>query len=94
MNVASPSIMNRKGGECVPAELVELRERIQSLPPPIRDELEPIVADALEQARFRGRAMAIARDALLRLRLDLILAQFDLDVTRREREHLRRLLGI
>jgi nitric oxide reductase activation protein len=76
----------------LPAELVELWERVQSQPDEVRAELEPLVADAVEQARFRGRVMTVARDALERLKLDLEMARFDLDATRREREDLRRLL--
>src|SRR5581483_3643985 len=76
----------------LPAELVELWERVQSQPAEVRAELEPLVADAVEQARFRGRVMTVARDALERLKLDLEMARFDLDATRREREDLRRLL--
>lgn len=75
-----------------PSELLDLRDRVRAMPEDVRRELEPIVADALEQARFRGRVIAVARDALLRLRVDLSLAQFDLAATRREREDLRRLL--
>lgn len=78
--------------ESLPAELVELMERVQALPPEVRAELEPVVDEALEEARFRGRVLSVARDALERLRLDLELARFDLDATRREREALRRLL--
>ena len=78
--------------EAVPAELLELRERVRALPPELRTDLEPIVAEALEHARFRDRVLAVARDALERLRLDLELARFDLDATRREREDLRRLI--
>jgi hypothetical protein len=79
--------------EDAPAELLLLRDRIDGLPPPIREALGPILEDALDQARFRGRVLSIARDALVRLRLDLELARFDLDVTRQEREDLRRLIG-
>lgn len=79
-------------GEPLPAELAELRDRVRALPPAVRAELEPVVAEVLEQSRFRGRVLTVARDALERLRLDLELARFDLDATRREREHLRRLL--
>jgi hypothetical protein len=78
--------------EPVPVELVELRQRIQAQPAPIRAELEPLVEDALEHARFRGRAMSLARDALERFRLDLAMLEFDLEVTRRERETLKALL--
>ncbi len=75
-----------------PHELVTLRDRILKLPPSIRQELEPVVSEALEEARFRDRVLSIAREALVRLRLDLEIARFDLDVTRRERENLRRIL--
>jgi hypothetical protein len=70
-----------------------MREHVRRLPPELRTELEPILDEALEQARMRGRVLAIARDALLRLRLDLEMARFDLEVTRREREDLARLIG-
>ena len=76
----------------IPVELVELKERIQAQPARIRAELEPLVEDALEHARFRGRAMSLARDALERFRLDLAMLEFDLEVTRRERESLKAML--
>ena len=79
-------------GERVPVELVELKERIQAQPTRVRAELEPLVEEALEHARFRGRAMSLARDALERFRLDLAMLEFDLEVTRRERETLRAML--
>jgi hypothetical protein len=78
--------------EEAPAELIALRDRVRALAPEVRRELEPVVAEALEQARFRGRVLAVARDALEQLRLDLELVRFDLDATRREREDLRRLV--
>jgi hypothetical protein len=76
----------------IPPELVALMGRVRALPADVRAELEPIVGDALEQARFRGRVMSVARDALEQLRLDLEMARFDLDATRKEREDLRRLV--
>jgi hypothetical protein len=79
--------------ESLPIELVVLRERVGSLPAALREELEPVVEQAIEEAGYRGRVLSIARDALVRLRLDLELARFDLDATRREREHLRGLLA-
>jgi hypothetical protein len=46
------------------------------LPPNLRRDLEPIVAEAQEHARFRSRVLSIARDALVRMRLDLETARF------------------
>ena len=76
----------------VPAELLALRARIRSMPDEVRAELEPLAEDACEQARFRGRALSLAREALEQFRLELSAAKFDLDITRREREGLRRLI--
>lgn len=78
--------------EHVPAELLELMDRVRALPSEVRRGLEPVVAEALEHARFRGRILEVVRDALEQLRLDLEMARFDLDATRREREDLRRLV--
>jgi hypothetical protein len=72
--------------------LLALRQRVQAQPSEVRAELEPIVDEALEEARFRGRILSVARNALEQLRLDLELARFDLEATRRERESLRELL--
>ena len=43
-------------------------------------------------SRFRGRAMWLARDALERFRLEMAGLEFDLEVTRRERETLKAML--
>ena len=74
----------------IPVELTELRARIRGLPAEIRADLEPLADDACEQAKFRGRALSLAREALEQFRVELAAAQFDLDATRRERESLRR----
>lgn len=78
--------------ESLPSELVELWERVRTQPPEVREELEPFLDEVMEHARFRGRILSVAKDALERLRLDLEMALFDLDATRRERERLRELL--
>jgi hypothetical protein len=80
-------------GEQVPVELEELRERIQAQAAGVRAELEPLIDDVVEHARFRGRAMMLARDAMERFRLDLAMMEFDLEATRREREKLRAMRG-
>ena len=83
---ASPAV------ESLPAELLELRERVLSLPREVRAELEPLIEEAVEEARFRSRVLYVARDALEQFKLDLEMARFDLDATRRERENLLRIL--
>jgi hypothetical protein len=87
---------NRLSGlktETLPQELMELRERVLAQAGPVRAELEPLIEEALEQARFRGRVLTVARGALQQFKLDLELTRFDLDVTRRERAELLRMLG-
>ncbi len=78
--------------EILPPELLELRERVLSQPREVRAELESLVEEAMEHARFRDRVLTVARGALEQLKLDLELARFDLDATRREREDLLRQL--
>jgi hypothetical protein len=72
------------GTEAVPTELVELKERIQGQPLSVRAELEPLIDEVMEHAKFRGRVLLIAREALQRFRLDLAAARHDLEATRRE----------
>jgi hypothetical protein len=71
--------------ERVPTELVELKERIQGQPASVRAELEPLIDEVMEHARFRSHVMLIAREALQRFRLDLAAVRHDLEATRRER---------
>lgn len=83
--------------ESLPEELVALRDRLRGQSAAVREELAPLVDEALENARFRHRVMTVARDALEKFKLDLEMARFDLEATRREREALldlvRRRLG-
>lgn len=76
----------------IPTELVALMDRVRALPSEVREELVPVVEEALEQAVYRSRVLTIARDALERFRLDLEMTKFDLEATRREKERLRRLI--
>jgi hypothetical protein len=90
--IPSASPVSAPSGSPVPAELLALRARSKAMPDEIRAELEPLAEDACEQARFRGRALSLAREALEQFRLELSAAKFDLDITRREREGLRKLI--
>lgn len=78
--------------DAVPSELMDLLDRIKTQPYEVRAQLEPILDEVVEHARFRGRILTVAREALERLRLERDMALFDLDATRRERESLRQLL--
>ncbi len=78
--------------EALPPELIELRERLSSQPRAVRAELEPLLEEALEHARFRDRVLNVARGALEQFKLDLEITRFDLDATRQERAALLRML--
>jgi hypothetical protein len=73
-------------------ELRELLKRVAQLPTHVRHELDPILAEVVEESRFRTRILEVAREAIGRLKLDLEMTQFDLDATKRERGRLRELL--
>lgn len=91
MSLATCSVMDSDSiDDQFPSELVALQECIQAQPESVRAELEPLIEGALEHAKFRQRVMTLARDALQRFRLDLAMAEFDLQATRRERELLKR----
>lgn len=91
MSAVSPP-RDYSGGEALPEEWIVLKESVRRMPATVRAQLEPIVDEALEHARFRNRILTVARDALEQMHHDLELTRFDLDATRREKEDLRRLL--
>lgn len=76
----------------IPAEWLALKEQVRAMPWKLRSQIEPLLDEALEQAKFRGRVLLVARDALEQMRLELESTRFDLDVTRREREDLKQRL--
>jgi hypothetical protein len=78
--------------ETLPAELLALRERVQTQTREVRAALGPLVEEVLEEALFRHRVLSVARGALEQYKLDLEMTRFDLDATRRERETLLQLL--
>ncbi len=73
----------RPSSDAIPPELGRLRERIGDLPWRYREALAPIADEAVENALFRGRVLALAREGLERYRLDLAIARFDLEATKR-----------
>ena len=92
-NQSDALVVDGASASAVPAELLTLVAKVRTLPNDVRNTLEPVVTDALEQAAFRSRVLVIAREALERMRHDLELIRFDLDQTRQERDDLRRRLA-
>jgi len=76
----------------IPSDLEELGQKIDGLPERERQSLRPIYERVLEGFRLRNRIMNVAKDALERIRLEVACLQFDLEVTRREKESLQRQL--
>jgi hypothetical protein len=76
----------------IPSDLEELGHQIDGLPEQERKSLRPIYERVLEGFRLRNRIMNVAKDALERIRLEVACLQFDLDVTRREKESLQQRL--
>lgn len=74
----------------IPNDLEELGRRIDSLPDSQRLQLRPIFERVVESFRLRNRIMTVAKEALERIRLEVACLQFDLEVTRREKESLQR----
>lgn len=90
MSTMSRQTVGERPRDSAPTELVELKERVAEQPARVRRELEPLIDELMEHAYFRSRVIAIARDALERLRMDLAVTRFDLEATRRERDALSR----
>jgi hypothetical protein len=76
----------------IPNDLEELGRKIDALPDRDRQSLRPIYERVLEGFRLRNRIMNVAKDALERIRLEVTCLQFDLEVTRREKESLQKQL--
>ena len=72
----------------LPTELLALKQRIMDQPIDVRLELEPLLEEVMEHTVFRSRVMLIAREALERFRLDMAALQFELDVTKQERDRI------
>ena len=76
----------------IPSDLEDLEQKINRLPERERQSLRPLFDRVLEGFRLRNRILNIAKDALERIRLEVVCLQFDLEVTRREKESLQKKL--
>lgn len=77
----------------LPRELVELARQIATLPGPPHKDLDLAYDRVVESVKRRRRILTLVQEALSQLRLDVKYLMFDLEVTRRERDQLRELLG-
>ena len=75
--------------ETLPADLVELNSLIAALPAEQRHEIDPVLTRVIESTKRRRRILSLVQDALSQLRLDMKYLVFDLEATRRERDHYR-----
>jgi hypothetical protein len=76
----------------IPSDIEELGRKIDGLPEAERQRLRPVYERVLEGFRLRNRIMNVAKEALERIRLEVACLQFDLEVTRREKESLQQRL--
>lgn len=74
----------------LPADLDELVAAIANLPAEYRAAIEPHLQRVVESTSRRRRILTLVQDALSQLRLDMKYLLFDLEATRRERDHYRR----
>jgi hypothetical protein len=78
--------------EDLPEELVDLGRRISRLASHQHADLQLAYTQVVDSVRRRRRILNLVQEALSQLRLDIKYLMFDLEVTRRERDELRRQL--
>lgn len=76
----------------VPAEWLQLRQALERLPLPARENLLPLCDRVGHFLRLQGKLVRVAQDAVDQLQLDIKYLAFDLDATRRERDDLQEVL--
>ena len=79
----------RKSTEPLPADLLELIQAVDALPPAERATIQPLLDRVKASTKRRRRILSLVQDALSQLRLDMKYLMFDLEATRRERDAYR-----
>jgi hypothetical protein len=74
----------------VPVDLEELGRQLAQLPEGQRAPLMPLYERILDSYRLRTHILNVAKEALERVRLEMACLEFDLEVTRREKETLKK----
>lgn len=72
-----------------PKEIQELAFALQHLPPECIESLAPAMQKVIDCSVRRKRILTMVQEALAQLRLDMKYLIFDLEATRRERDHFK-----
>ncbi len=75
--------------DVTPIELQELASAIDALPARYRDSVLPAMQRVVDCSTRRRRILNLVQEALSQLRLDMKYLIFDLEATRRERDHFK-----
>ena len=84
--------MTRTKNEKLPLDLTDLMAEVDQLPEEYRSKLIQPLNRVVEYTRRRRRILNLIQEALSQLRMDMKYLMFDLEATRREREHYKSLL--
>ncbi|MBT4865871.1 MAG: transcriptional regulator [Planctomycetaceae bacterium] len=74
----------------LPREMIDLAKEIAKLPAEQQPGLEAAYNRVIETVNRRRRILSLVQEALSQLRLDIKYLMFDLEVTRRERDELKK----
>ena len=75
--------------EPLPREMLELCNQVGRLPPAQRSQFAPLCERVGHLLQLQSRLLRIAQDTVDQLQLDVKYLQFDLEVTRKERDVLK-----
>lgn len=81
--------MTSENKEQLPIDLTELMNEIEQLPGEYRERLSQPLNRVVEYTRRRRRILNLIQEALSQLRMDMKYLMFDLEATRRERDHYK-----
>ncbi len=73
----------------LPLDLTDLMNEINKLPEEHRERLNQPLNRVVEYTRRRRRILNLIQEALSQLRMDMKYLMFDLEATRRERDHYK-----
>lgn len=87
--MSSQKRFNDAESESLPAEMLELGRLIDAVQGTEREHLVVAFNRVSESIQRRRRILSLVQEALSQLRLDVKYLMFDLETTRRERDHLQ-----